>query len=69
MLLFALWIGLGALVGSLIGVYRCSGIVRNLPRAGHTLHIGFCAGVGALAGFLVFVIPVRFFYGLYTLLI
>jgi hypothetical protein len=69
MLLFALWTGLGALVGSLIGMYRCSDIVRNLPQSGHALHIGYCAGVGALGGFLVFVIPVRIFYGLHSLLI
>jgi hypothetical protein len=69
MLLFALWIGLGAVVGSLVGIYRCNDIAKNLPQANHTLHIGFCAGIGAIGGFLVFVIPVRFFYGLHTLLI
>jgi hypothetical protein len=64
MLLFALWVALGALVGSLVGSYRCSDIRSNLPKAGQTLHIGFCAGVGALAGFLAFFILASLFYGL-----
>jgi hypothetical protein len=62
MLLFALWVALGALVGSLVGSYRCSDIVRNLPTTTHTLHIGYCAGVGALAGFLMAVLLAGFFY-------
>jgi hypothetical protein len=63
MSLFALWVVLGALVGSLVGYYRCSDVSRKLPQDGHTLHIALCTGVGALGGFVVFAILVISYYG------
>ena len=63
MALFAVWVGLGALVGSLVGIHRCSDVRRNLPTADHALHVGFCAGVGGLAGFLLFAILAIVYYG------
>ena len=66
MLLFVLWMAVGAIVGSLIGVYRCSDL--ELSMSGHAMHVSFCGGVGALVGFLVFVVLARFFYGLHLFL-
>jgi hypothetical protein len=60
---FAVWIALGALVGSLVGIYRCSPVSQTLPSSGHSLHVGFCAGLGAIAGFLVFAALAIFYYG------
>ena len=62
MLLFVLWIGVGALAGSLVGIYRCSDATKGLPKVEHTLHVGFCASVGALAGFLLFLVLGSLFY-------
>ena len=63
MLLFAIWVALGALVGLLVGIHRCSDVSRNLPLSGHDLYIGFCAGMGAILGFLVFATLTMFYYG------
>ena len=54
MFLFVLWMAVGALAGSLFGVYRCSAISRELQKSGDAMQVGFCASVGALAGFLMF---------------
>lgn len=62
MLGFVLWISVGALVGAFVGAYRCNDLTRALPKSGHALHVGFCAGLGALAGFLVFLILALSFY-------
>lgn len=64
MLLFVLWMAVGAIAGSLIGVYHCSNLGQALPRFSNPTYVSFCGGVGALAGFLMFVILARFFYGL-----
>jgi hypothetical protein len=63
MLMFALWMVLGALIGSLVGHYRCSHVSRKLARDGDTLHIVFCTGIGALSGFAVFAVLVISYYG------
>lgn len=63
MLPFAVWIALGALVGSLVGSYRCSPVSQNFPSGGHNLHVGFCAGLGAIVGFLLFAALAIFYYG------
>jgi hypothetical protein len=59
-----LWIGLGAIAGSLVGTYRCSDISRAIPKFGHTAHMSICVVVGALAGSLLFLGLARFFYRL-----
>ncbi len=64
MLELLLWMGVGALVGSLVGTIRCSDITRALPKFGHAAHISICVIVGALAGSLLFFGLARFFYGL-----
>ena len=61
MLLFVLWMAVGAIAGSLIGVYHCSNLGQALPRFSNPTYVSFCGGVGALAGFLMFVILARFF--------
>ena len=58
-----LWGGVGALVGSLVGYYRCSDINRLMPKLGHAAHVGICGVVGALACSLVFLALARFVYG------
>ena len=63
MMLFALWVMLGALVGSLVGYYRCSDVRRKAAIDGDNLHIVFCTGVGALIGFAVFAVLVISYYG------
>ena len=60
---FALWIALGTLVGLLVGIYRCSPVSQNLPSSGHNLNVGFCAGLGAIVGFLLFAALAVFYYG------
>jgi hypothetical protein len=62
MLGFVLWVTVGALVGAFVGVYRCNDVTRVLSRSDYFLHVGFCAGVGALAGFVAFLILATFFY-------
>jgi hypothetical protein len=64
MLELLLWILGGALVGSLVGVYRCADISRALPRFGHAGHIGICVVVGAVAGALLFLGLASSFYNL-----
>ena len=62
-MLFAVWIALGALVGLLIGIHHWPDVSRNLPLSGHDLFIGFCAGMGAILGFVVFAALTIFYYG------
>jgi hypothetical protein len=63
MLDLVLWIGVGALAGSLLGTYHCSDMSLASPKESHALHIGVCAVVGAIAGALQFLVLARFFYG------
>jgi hypothetical protein len=62
MLELALWIGLGALVGTLLGVYHHSGTNRASPEESGPVHVGVFAVVGATAGGLQFLVLARFFY-------
>lgn len=64
MLEIALWIGVGALVGSLVGMYRCSDVSRALPKLGEGAHISICVVIGAFAGSLLFLGLARSVYGL-----
>ena len=59
-----MWVAVGALVGSLIGVYRCSDISKALPRFGTAMHLVICGVVGALAGSLLFLVLSRIVYDL-----
>jgi hypothetical protein len=64
MLELLLWTLGGAVIGSLVGVYRCADISRALPRLGHAAHISICVVVGAISGSLLFLILAGTFYGL-----
>jgi hypothetical protein len=64
---FAVWFVLGALVGSLVGIYRCYPVGEPSSSSARNLQIGFCAGLGAIVGFLMFVALAVFYYGPLTL--
>ena len=57
-----LWIGIGAVVGSLFGAYCCAAINRALPNHNHAVHTSICAAAGALGGSLLFLLTGGLFY-------
>jgi hypothetical protein len=57
-----LWIGVGAVVGSLVGAYYCAEINRALPKHGHAVHTGICAAAGAVGGSLIFLLTGGLFF-------
>jgi hypothetical protein len=58
-----LWIGLGAICGSFVGIYRCTDMNRASPSHAHVVHIGICAAAGAIGGSLLFLFAGGIFYG------
>jgi purine-cytosine permease-like protein len=63
MMFFALWLAFGALAGWFVGIHRCADISRYGSKNGRAVHIGFCASVGALIGFAVFLLLGSLLYG------
>jgi len=58
------WVAVGAVAGTWIGVYRCSDVSKAPLRFGNVAHLFACGAVGALAGSLLFSVLARFFYDL-----
>src|SRR6186997_2739615 len=54
MLELLLWVGVGGLVGSLVGIYRYSDGSKARPKFGAIGHISSCVAIGALASSLLF---------------
>ena len=64
MLEFLLWVGVGAFIGSLVGMYRYSDFSKARPKFGAIGHMSSCVVIGAFAGSLLFLGLARALYGL-----
>ena len=65
--LAAVWGGVGAIGGAMVGLYRCGDQKRYARHADKLVQVLFCGGVGSLIGMLVFTILAAFFYELGTI--